>query len=77
MNSACDFGQRNFTLGQDIKKAGVADAVKQSLAQPAGQTASAGQLGNMEIDIPTLADEIGKAGLQKQVRDMLTQKQPA
>jgi len=31
----------------------------------------------MEIDIPTLADEIGKAGLQKQVRDMLTQKQPA
>ncbi len=24
MNSACDFGQRNFTLGQDIKKAGVA-----------------------------------------------------
>ena len=64
-------------LAQEIKKAGVADAVKQSLAQPAGQSASAGQLGNMEIDIPTLADEIGKAGLQKQVRDMLTQKQPA
>ena len=65
-------------LAQQIKKAGVADAVKQSLAQPAGQTASAGQLGNMEIDIPTLADEINKAGLQKQVRaQLLGQKQPA
>ena len=64
-------------LASDIQKAGVADAVKQQLSQPA-KAGSGGDLASgMKVDIPTLAKQISDAGVQDKVKASLTQKQPA
>lgn len=64
-------------LAGDIQKAGVADAVKQQLSQPA-KAGSGGDLASgMKVDLPTLAKQISDAGVQDKVKASLTQKQPA
>ena len=64
-------------LAGDIQKAGVADAVKQQLSQPA-KAGSGGDLASgMKVDLPTLAKQISDAGIQDKVKASLTQKQPA
>ena len=65
------------SLAGDIQKAGVADAVKQQLSQPA-KAGSGGDLASgMKVDLPTLAKQISDAGVQDKVKASLTQKQPA
>ena len=65
------------SLAGDIQKAGVADAVKQQLSQPA-KAGSGGDLASgMKVDLPTLAKQISDAGIQDKVKASLTQKQPA